>query len=194
MIKKIVLLCVAIFLFILYIYINLLNDKIKILEETNKDVNNRIEKIIEQNVKVKEYLKVVFNNEVFIVSVTGYHPVREQCDSTPDITADGTKIDINIASEYRYVALSRNLLKRWGGMFKYGDLILVKGTGDGRHDGIYQIRDTMHKKHKNWVDILLTPGEDGYFYYKNILIYKLNEEKFNLLAHYYKYPEMEFIN
>ena len=46
------------------------------------------------------------------VVVTMYHPIKGQTDSTPDILADGTKITIHKASEYRYVAISRNLLKR----------------------------------------------------------------------------------
>ena len=48
------------------------------------------------------------------VTVTMYHPVRHQTDGTPNILADGTKIRIHKASEYKYVAVSRNLLKRWG--------------------------------------------------------------------------------
>ena len=44
------------------------------------------------------------------VTVTMYHPTRQQTDSTPNITADGTKINIWKASKYRYVAVSRDLL------------------------------------------------------------------------------------
>ena len=53
----------------------------------------------------------------FDVTVTMYNPTRGQTDSTPNITADGTKINIWKASDYRYVALSRDLLSRWGGPF-----------------------------------------------------------------------------
>tara|TARA_B100001123_G_C15284178_1_gene1015067 strand:- start:1016 stop:1609 length:594 start_codon:yes stop_codon:yes gene_type:complete len=86
------------------------------------------------------------------VDVTMYQPTRYQTDSTPNITADGTHIRINKASQYKFVALSRNLLKRWGGPFDYGDFILLKGT-DGK-DGVYQVRDTMNPKWVNVVDIL----------------------------------------
>ena len=65
----------------------------------------------------------------FDVTVTMYHPTTSQTDSTPDITADGTKINIWKASEYRYVALSRDLLSRWGGPFEYGDFIVIEGIG-----------------------------------------------------------------
>ena len=75
------------------------------------------------------------------VTVTMYNPSPEQTDSTPNQTADGTIINPERASEYRYIALSRDLLRRWGGPFNYGDYVMLKGT-DG-YDGIYQVRDTM---------------------------------------------------
>jgi len=94
------------------------------------------------------------------VVVTMYHPTRGQTDSTPNILADGTKITIHKASEYRYVAVSRNLLKRWGGWLDYGDFIVLKGT-DGK-DGVYQVKDTMNKRFVNRIDILESPGVKQY--------------------------------
>ena len=94
------------------------------------------------------------------VVVTMYHPTRGQTDSTPDILADGTKITIHKASEYRYVAVSRNLLKRWGGWLDYGDFIVLKGT-DGK-DGVYQVKDTMNQRFINRIDILESPGVKQY--------------------------------
>ena len=94
------------------------------------------------------------------VVVTMYHPTRGQTDSTPDILADGTKITIHKASEYRYVAVSRNLLKRWGGWLDYGDFIVLKGT-DGK-DGVYQVKDTMNERFVNRIDILESPGVKQY--------------------------------
>jgi len=94
------------------------------------------------------------------VVVTMYHPTRGQTDSTPDILADGTKITIHKASEYRYVAVSRNLLKRWGGWLNYGDFIVLKGTGG--KDGVYQVKDTMNQRFVNRIDILESPGVKQY--------------------------------
>ena len=94
------------------------------------------------------------------VVVTMYHPTKGQTDSTPDILADGTKITIHKASEYRYVAVSRNLLKRWGGWLDYGDFIVLSGT-DGK-DGVYQVKDTMNKRFVNRIDILESPGVKQY--------------------------------
>ena len=105
------------------------------------------------------------------VVVTMYHPTRGQTDSTPDILADGTKITIHKASEYRYVAVSRNLLKRWGGWLDYGDFIVLKGT-DGK-DGVYQVKDTMNERFVNRIDILESPGVKQYKF-DNAKIVKAN--------------------
>ena len=101
------------------------------------------------------------------VTVTMYHPTKRQTDSTPNITADGTKIKPWKATDYRYVALSRDLLSRWGGPFEYGDYIVIEGT-DG-WDGVYQVRDTMNPKWVKRVDILTT---DSRFKYTDVKMYK----------------------
>ena len=106
--------------------------------------------------------KVAFN-----VTVTTYNPTRQQCDDTPNITADGTKIKPWKATDYRYVALSRDLLSRWGGPFEYGDYIVIEGT-DG-WDGVYQVRDTMNPKWVKRVDILTT---NSMFKYTDVKMYK----------------------
>ena len=103
------------------------------------------------------------------VTVTMYNPSPEQTDSTPNQTADGTIINPERASEYRYIALSRDLLRRWGGPFNYGDYVMLKGT-DG-YDGIYQVRDTMAPKFINRVDILRTEGS-RLFKFDNATLYQ----------------------
>ena len=113
----------------------------------------------------------------FKVTVTTYNPTKAQCDDTPNITADGTKFKTWKASSYRYVALSRDLLSRWGGPFEYGDYIIIEGTGD--RDGVYQVRDTMNPKWTNRVDILTTNSR---FKYNNITMYKYVEEEEYLLT------------
>ena len=108
-----------------------------------------------------------------VVDVTMYQPTLYQTDSTPNITADGTKIRISKASDYKYVALSRNLLKRWGGPFDYGDFILIKGTTDSHKDGVYNVRDTMNPKYVNYVDILESKHVQPYKY-TDVHLYKMN--------------------
>ena len=112
------------------------------------------------------------------VTVTTYNPTKAQCDDTPHITADGTHFKTWKASSYRYVALSRDLLSRWGGPFNYGDYIVIEGTGE--RDGVYQVRDTMNPKWTNRVDILTTNDR---FKYNNITMYKYVNEDEYLLTH-----------
>jgi len=122
-----------------------------------------------ENTKLKDELSEYFRYGVE-VDVTMYQPVYPQTDKTPDITADGTHIRISKASEYKFVALSRNLLKRWGGPFDYGDFILIKGAG--KKSGVYQVRDTMNPKWVNVVDILESKNVKPYKY-ENAHIFKL---------------------
>ena len=105
----------------------------------------------------------------FNVTVTMYNPSVGQTDSTPNQTADGTIIDPKRATEYRYIALSRDLIARWGGPFEYGDYVIIKGTD--RYDGIYQVRDTMASKFINRVDILRTEGSK-HFRFENATLYR----------------------
>ena len=97
------------------------------------------------------------------ITVTMYHPVSGQTDDTPNITADGTVIRINNASEYKYVAVSQNMLIRVGGFLNFGDYIWLDA---GKKSGVYQVRDVMNKRFVNRVDILETPGTRPYKYSK----------------------------
>ena len=130
---------------------------------------DKIEHLESENVILQKELDH-YNKYGIEVDVTMYQPVYPQTDMTPNITADGTKIRISKASDYKFVALSRNLLKRWGGPFDYGDFILLKGT---KHkDGVYQVRDTMNPKWVNVVDILESKGVEPYKF-TNAHIFKL---------------------
>tara|TARA_R100000697_G_scaffold39924_1_gene52063 strand:+ start:948 stop:1349 length:402 start_codon:yes stop_codon:yes gene_type:complete len=114
-----------------------------------KSENERLNALVEE-----------FKLEGMEVTVTMYHPVRSQTDSTPNILADGTRIRVHKASEYRFIAVSRNLLKRHGGFLEYGDFVVLKGTG--QKDGVYQVKDTMNKRFINRIDILESPGTKPY--------------------------------
>ena len=89
-----------------------------------------------------------------IVTASVYYPTINQTDSTPLITADNSYIDTTklVKNEIRWIALSRDLLTRWGGKFNYGDTVIVQGTD---LDGFYIVHDTMNKKFKNYSDIIL---------------------------------------
>ena len=137
-------------------YKEMYSDKIERLESENSELRDELSHYDEYGIEV---------------DVTMYQPVYPQTDMTPNITADGTRIRISKASQYKFVALSRNLLKRWGGPFDYGDFILLKGAGN--KDGVYQVRDTMNPKWVNVVDILESESVRPYKY-TDAQIYKLN--------------------
>tara|TARA_B100000029_G_scaffold380434_1_gene375442 strand:- start:1 stop:531 length:531 start_codon:yes stop_codon:yes gene_type:complete len=132
--------------------------------------SDKIERLESENSKLRDELSH-YDEYGIEVDVTMYQPVYPQTDMTPNITADGTRIRISKASNYKFVALSRNLLKRWGGPFDYGDFILLKGAGN--KDGVYQVRDTMNPKWVNVVDILESENVQPYKY-TDAQIFKLN--------------------
>ena len=80
------------------------------------------------------------------VTITTYNAVRSQCDRSPLITADGTKIDHNKvkSGEQKIVAISRDLLYA----IPLGSVIYVEGHG------YYEVRDTMNSRFKHRIDIL----------------------------------------
>ena len=132
--------------------------------------SSKIERLESENSELRDELSH-YDEYGIEVDVTLYQPVYPQTDMTPNITADGTRIRISKASQYKFVALSRNLLKRWGGPFDYGDFILLKGAGN--KDGVYQVRDTMNPKWVNVVDILESENVQPYKY-TDAQIFKLN--------------------
>jgi len=131
----------------------------KLLEKKDVQLRTYVKENIELKSKLYEH-----ETEGINVSVTMYQPLRWQTDSTPNILADGTRIKTEQASKYKFIAVSRNLLKRWGGWLDYGDFILLKGTS--HKDGVYQVRDTMNARYVNRVDILESPGVKPYKFEK----------------------------
>lgn len=105
-----------------------------------------------------------------IVTATMYYPVVGQCDNDPLVTASMRVIDPNKASEHKWIAMSRDLLKRWGGKFDYGDKVKLVGTKV--KDGIYTIVDCMNKRFTNKIDILETQGTPLYKF-ENVKIVKI---------------------
>ena len=136
------------------------------------------ERIFELEKKLEENSQSPWGTLEFDVTVTMYNPAKSQTDSTPNETADGTIINPKKASEYRYVALSRDLIARWGGPFNYGDYVMLKGTNG--YDGVYQVRDTMNPRFVNRIDILESVNVKPYKFVDakiiktNMVIDKLN--------------------
>ena len=88
------------------------------------------------------------------VTITTYNAVRSQCDRSPLITADGTKIDNRKvkSGEQKIVAISRDLLYA----IPLGSLIYVEGHG------YYEVRDTMNSRFNHSIDILQHPSKKNF--------------------------------
>jgi 3D (Asp-Asp-Asp) domain-containing protein len=101
-----------------------------------------------------------------VVTVTTYTPSVEECDSTPNITASGFKIDTLNPKRHKIIAVSRDLKRKW----KFGTKIRI--TGIGKHDGTYIVKDVMNKRFKKRIDILVGK-QDKQFKFTNIKISKI---------------------
>ena len=99
---------------------------------------------------------VEVEREVYVVTATVYHAVPEQCDSDCLVTASGAKISsAESAYDHRYIAVSRDLLD----VFPYGTMVEVSGCGE--LSGVYEVQDTMNRRYKGYIDILINPDMQG---------------------------------
>lgn len=126
---------------------------------------------------------------------TIYHAVEDQCDDTPTITGDGSKINPNIASEYRWIAISQEMLRdsirekilnnsnidRFRGKIQYGDTVWIE-SNNPNINGWWVVHDTKNKRCIGNIDFLQTRG-DGSLYddnrlwggkFKHLNIYRIN--------------------
>jgi 3D (Asp-Asp-Asp) domain-containing protein len=133
----------------------------------NLQLQNRINKLSSNQVKILNELqtKINFNDTITLNTVFGltfysnvvatmYHPVPEQTDDTPNVTADGTMFDIDTASDYRYIAISRDLHNRYGGDLNFNDIVYIKSDNVS---GFFIIKDLMNKRFTKRIDFLHSP-------------------------------------
>ena len=125
-----------------------------------------------QEIKTEIPMDTVIFDE-FEVTGTYYNPVSAQCQGNPLITADGSKIDLDKLKNKstRWVALSRDLIKRWGGHFDYGDTIYVHHQHEDVK-GLWVVRDCMSARFKNRMDFLVHVDNNFVGKVKEVLIYK----------------------
>lgn len=85
-------------------------------------------------------------NFVTHVTLTTYNPCKSQCDDTPTITANNTKINLQRLKQgkLKYCAVSPDLL--W--CLPFGSIIEIDGHGR------YEVVDTMNKRFDHYIDIL----------------------------------------
>jgi len=89
-----------------------------------------------------------------IVTLTTYSISVAETDSTPLVTASGFKINPNNPKRHRIIAVSRDLKRK----YKFGQKVRIEGAG--KYNGIYTIRDLMHHRWKNKIDILINPSDN----------------------------------
>lgn len=80
------------------------------------------------------------------VTLTTYNPCKAQCDDTPTITANNTRINLQKLKQgkLKYCAVSPDLL--W--CLPFGSIIEIDGYGR------YEVVDTMNKRFNHYIDIL----------------------------------------
>ena len=140
------------------------------------EIENEISKVIKENPDL--FLDNQFKDSIlreigyYKVTATVYNPVSGQCDDSPLITADCSKIDLEQlrSGELKWVALSRDLLE----YFNYGDKIYIHSKSDPSINGIYEVHDTMNIRYTNYIDIL-KPVDQKYGKWNDVVIKKIEE-------------------
>lgn len=98
------------------------------------------------------------------VTLTYYQPVRNQCDSNPLITADGSKINLHHLkhNKIKWCAISRDLLY----LFPKNKpkRVWIEGFG------VFEVRDLMNKRHYHRIDILIHPKNSKRISIKNVKV------------------------
>ncbi len=114
--------------------------------------------------------------------LTVYNPVYRQCDTTPLITASNQRINETKLrlGKIRWMALSRDLLRKWGGHIHFGDTISLR-SGDPAIDGLWVVHDTMNRRFRNHGDLLFDAKIRSTGKWSNVVITLRSNGKRNLL-------------
>lgn len=88
------------------------------------------------------------------LSITAYRSVPSQTDDSPYVTSIGERVHPH------GVAVSRDLLKRWGGPLNYGDVLYIEDIG------FKVVNDCMAERHKQHIDIWVSTLEKEKAFHK----------------------------
>ena len=114
--------------------------------------------------------KVVINKDTIIIKEREYNiPVKVsvyqaeigQCDSTPNITANGSKITSE--SHYYWCAVSRDLMYNY---VNFDDTLVLKAN---QFQIKLIVKDNMASRWSRTIDIVIPPGQKGLFEARGIL-------------------------
>ena len=88
------------------------------------------------------------------VTLTTYNPCKSQCDDTPTITANNTKINLKKLKQgkLKYCAVSQELVF----CFPFGIIIDIDAHGR------YEVVDTMNKRFNHYVDIIQDKSKSNF--------------------------------
>ncbi|MCC9166792.1 hypothetical protein [Pontibacter harenae] len=139
---------------------------------TDKPEENKTEIKEKRIITIEAPAEQVPDPTTLTVSASIYFPEPQQTDSSPFITADGSRINKKNPGKHRWIAVSRDLHSRWGGEISYGDSVKVSGISD-QLDGTYIVRDVMNRRMRNQIDILVGKNDDVMGYWRDVEIAKL---------------------
>ena len=111
-----------------------------------------------------------------IVTVTTYSITERETDSTPLLTASGFKINPQNPKRHRIIAVSRDLKRK----YRFGQRVRI--TNAGKYNGEYVIRDLMHHRWKNKIDILINP-DDKHTKLRRVKMYRVEKQKDEAKSH-----------
>lgn len=99
------------------------------------------------------FYTVTTQAQITHVTLTYYQPVKAQCDNSPLVTADGSKINLHHlkSNRIKWCAISRDLLYLFPK--KKPKRVYIEGYG------IYEVHDIMNKRHTHRIDILIHPKD-----------------------------------
>jgi hypothetical protein len=120
--------------------------------------------------------KAFATSAVYTVKATAYEAVLSQTDSKPFVTADNSRIPRGYGSHTRWLALSRDLLRPWGGPFEFGDKVRVRGMSPAL-DGVYTVHDTMNRRYRHCLDVLVHPREHVSISQTGVKIQRISSSK-----------------
>ena len=112
----------------------------------------------------RERISHVKRHIITHVALTCYQPLRNQCNSDPLTTSDGSKINLKHLKHgaIKWCAISRDLLYLFRG--KKDKIIYIEGYG------VYEVPDVMNSRYTHHIDILQHPSNSRLIQKKNVKV------------------------
>ena len=107
------------------------------------------------------------------VEGTMYNAVIEQCEGNPLQTASGDWICLDSlkSADKRWIAISRDMHKRYGGEFEFGQVVTIESKYEYLN-GEWIIKDLMNERFTKRIDFLQCKETGFYGKWDNLKLYK----------------------